>query len=177
MFECVIDSLYTGFIKRSAFWRIQTKKMKEEITNKRRRKMPLDQIDVDKLEEEKGKETEMSFMDHLEELRWRIIRVLGVIVGLGIILFVCRDWLFDTVILGAFDKDFYSYQVFCVFSDWIGISDFLCFTPPAIDIQAIGFAEPFITSIKVAFIAGFFASFPYVFYQFWKLNAFFRVKI
>lgn len=141
--------------------------MKEKITNKRR-KMPLDQVDADKLEKEGSKGPEMSFMDHLEELRWSVIRSLGVIVALGIVLFIFKDWLFDTVILGAFDKDFLSYKMFCDFSAWIGVSGALCFDPPAIEIQAIGFAEPFITSIKVSFIAGFFAAFPYVFLQFWN---------
>ncbi len=130
--------------------------------------MPLDQIDVDKDLSEDGHGPEMSFLEHLEELRWRILRSFGVIVTLGIVLFVVKGWLFDTVILGPFDEDFISYQLFCKFSDMIGISKALCFTPPELDIQAIGFAEPFITSIKVSFIAGFFLAFPYVFYQFWR---------
>lgn len=132
--------------------------------------MPLDQIDVDKqLPPPEGAEQgpEMSFLDHLEELRWRILRSFGVVVGLGVLLFIVKGWLFDTVILGPFNKDFFSYKMFCAFSDTIGISGALCFEPPELGIQAIGFAEPFITSIKVAFISGFFLAFPYVFYQFW----------
>jgi sec-independent protein translocase protein TatC len=44
----------------------------------------------------------------------------------------------------------------------------MCFTPPIFETQAIGFGEAFITSIKVSFIAGFIAAFPYVFYEFWR---------
>ncbi len=130
--------------------------------------MPLDQIDVDKDLTEDGQGPEMSFLDHLEELRGRILKALAAIVTLGVILFVVKGWLFDTVILGPFDEGFFSYKMFCEFSEMIGISKALCFSPPELDIQAIGFAEPFITSIKVAFIAGFFVAFPFVFYQFWK---------
>jgi sec-independent protein translocase protein TatC len=43
----------------------------------------------------------------------------------------------------------------------------MCFTPPEFEKIAIGFAETFIMSIKVCFIAGFFVAFPYVFYQIW----------
>jgi sec-independent protein translocase protein TatC len=141
--------------------------MSEKISYKKN-KMALDQIDVDKDFPADVQGPEMSFMDHLEELRWRIVKSLGVVVVLGIGLFLIKDWLFDTVLLGPFDKDFFSYRMFCAFSDAIGISGALCFEPPALDIQAIGFAEPFVTSIKVAFISGFFLAFPFVFYQFWK---------
>lgn len=141
--------------------------MSEKISSKKN-KMALDQIDVDKDFAEEGHGPEMSFLEHLEELRWRIIRSLGVIVTLGIGLFLVKGWLFETVILGPFNKDFFSYRMFCRFSEMIGASGTLCFSPPDLGIQAIGFAEPFITSIKVAFIAGFFVAFPYVFFQFWR---------
>jgi len=129
--------------------------------------MPLDQIDVDKIGD--GKEvTEMSFLEHLEELRWHIIRSLGVIVVVGIVLFFFKNWLFEQIVFGPTHADFISYQVICNFSQQLGLGESMCFTPPVFEKIAIGFAESFIISIKVAFVAGFLVSFPYVFYEVWS---------
>lgn len=116
---------------------------------------------------QKGEEKEMSFIDHLEELRWHIIRSLIAIVSVGIALFVFRNWLFEVVIFGPTHKDFISYIRICQFSELIGLGESMCFEPPVFKKQAVQFAEAFITSIKVAFIGGFVVAFPYVFYEVW----------
>jgi len=110
----------------------------------------------------------MSFLEHLEELRWHIIRSLVVIVAVGIVLFLFKNWLFETVIFGPTHDGFLSYRVFCRLSNDLGLGDAMCIEPPEFRKQAIGFGESFITSIKVSFIAGFIAAFPYVFYEFWR---------
>ncbi|MEQ8706172.1 MAG: twin-arginine translocase subunit TatC [Phaeodactylibacter sp.] len=129
--------------------------------------MPLDQIDVDKLES--GQESnEMTFLEHLEELRWHIIRSLIAVVGLGIVLFFFQGWLFDTVIFGPTKADFFSYRAICSFSNAVGLGDMMCFVPPDFPKIATGFGEPFIMSIKVCFVMGLIVSFPYVLWEFWK---------
>ena len=124
--------------------------------------MPLDQIDVDNLPAQSGEEAEMSFLDHLEELRWRIIRALGAMVVLGIVFFIAKDWVWDYVLLGVTHDWFPTYQLFCA------LGERLCMTPPDFELQAVGFAEAFILAIKTCFILGFVAAFPYVFYQIWS---------
>lgn len=129
--------------------------------------MPLDQIDVDRLES--GEESqEMSFLEHLEELRWHIIRSLLVIVGLGIVLFLFQGWVFDTVIFGPTKQDFFSYVAICQFSEAVGLGDTMCFYPPDFPKIATGFGEPFIMSIKVSFVMGFIFAFPFVLWEFWR---------
>ncbi len=128
--------------------------------------MPLDQVDVDQLELDDPKE--MSFLEHLEELRWHIIRSLVAIVVVGIVLFLNQKWLFDTVIFGPTHDDFISYRAICDLSHSIGLGDRMCFTPPEFRKQAIGFGESFITSIKVCFVGGFIVAFPYIFREFWR---------
>jgi sec-independent protein translocase protein TatC len=131
--------------------------------------MALDQIDVDKMElDAQGQVKEMSFLEHLEELRWHIIRSLIAIMSAGIILFIFQRWLFDTVIFGPTRKDFLSYRVICDLSNSIGLGDIMCFNPPDFAKIAIGFGEPFIMSIKVSFVMGFIISFPYVLWEVWK---------
>ncbi len=127
--------------------------------------MALDQVDVDQLES--GKD-EMTFLEHLEELRWHIIRSLVAIVSVGIVLFIAQEWLFRQVIFAPTYPDFLSYRAICAFSNQVGLGDRMCFTPPEFEKQAIGFGESFITSIKVSFITGFVVAFPYVFWEFWR---------
>lgn len=132
--------------------------------------MALDQIDVDKLEEgqEQAAGKEMSFLEHLEELRWHIIRSLMVILTLGIVLFLFQKWMFREVIFGPTEPDFLSYRFVCGLSEAIGMGDNLCFTPPVFPKIATGFGEAFIISIKVSFVMGFILSFPYVLWEFWR---------
>lgn len=126
--------------------------------------MALDQVDVDKIEEE----GEMTFLEHLEELRWHIIRSLAAIVIVGIVLFLVQDWLFEYVIFGPTHPDFLSYVAICDLSAYLGLGDYMCLQPPEFRKQAIGFGEAFITSIKVCFISGFIVAFPYVFWEVWR---------
>ena len=132
--------------------------------------MALDQVDVDNLPsgEEDGEEKEMTFLEHLEELRWHIIRAVIAIIVVGIALFVGQQWVFGTVILGPTKPSFFSYQAICSLSELIGLGETMCFKPPEFKLQAIYFGEQFITAIKVSFIGGFIVAFPYVFYEFWR---------
>lgn len=138
--------------------------------------MALDQVDVEQYEWKDGElqpkdGTEMSFLDHLEELRWHIIRSLAAITIAGIVLFVFHDWFFNKVILGPAFNDFASYGWFCDLSKKLSLGEALCMTLPDFKIQAVNFAEQFITTIKMCFIGGFIVAFPYVFYEVWKFVA------
>ena len=62
--------------------------------------MPLDQIAVVEQEQQLEQGGEMSFLDHLEELRWRVIRALGAVVGVGFLFFLFNQTLFDIVVMG-----------------------------------------------------------------------------
>jgi len=130
--------------------------------------MALDQVEVDELDEGKKTGKEMSFMEHLEELRWNIIRSFIVVVSLGIVFFIFKDWLFESVLFAPSRKEFISYQLTCWFSEIMGMGQGMCITPPVFKTQAIGFGEAFITTIMVSFTSGFIVAFPYVFWEFWR---------
>ena len=132
--------------------------------------MALDQVNVDDWElDEHGRpqapqDKEMSFVDHLEELRWHILRALVAIFVGGIGLFIFSDWYFARVLLGPLKSDFISYDFICQLT-----GGNLCLAPEEdIVVQAIGVGEQFITSVKMSFIGGFVVAFPYVFYEFWS---------
>lgn len=110
----------------------------------------------------------MSFFEHLEELRWHILRSLVVITIAGIALFIMQDWFFKEVIFGPTQKNFVSYQAICKLSHAVGLGDKMCFSPPEFKKQAIGFGEAFITSVSISFTAGLILAFPYVFWELWR---------
>ena len=131
--------------------------------------MNVDEWDVD----ENGRpqppeDKEMSFIDHLEELRWHVMKSLVAILIGGIVLFIFKDWYFDKVLFGPNYDDFPSYGFFCRVSEWLGTGSALCMTGPNVVIQATEFGESFITAVKMSFIGGFVIAFPYVFYQIWS---------
>ena len=133
--------------------------------------MALDQVDIDKIDphtRELTAEAEMSFFDHIEELRWHIVKSVAAIIGVGIVIFLLGDAVFQNIIFGPKEEWFLSYRAICNLSNAIGLGDNLCFSPPPFEVQATQFAEAFITHIKVAFIGGFVVAFPYVFYQIWS---------
>jgi len=126
--------------------------------------MALDQVDVDKL----GEEKEMSFLEHLEELRWHIVRSIGAIFIAAIVLFIVQDWFFRKIIMAPTEDGFLSYRLLCRFSNFLGMGDSFCIVPPEFEVIAVGFGEAFITAVKVSIFGGFIVAFPYVLYEVWK---------
>jgi len=111
---------------------------------------------------------EMSFIDHLEALRWHIIRSLLAIIVAAVLIFIKIDWVFDHVILGPIQKDFITYTGLCQFGRWVHMGDSLCMPSVNLKLQANTFGTQFMTSISIAFIGGFIAAFPYVFWELWR---------
>jgi sec-independent protein translocase protein TatC len=111
---------------------------------------------------------EMSFVDHLEELRWHIIRSLLAILILAVIIFIKIQWVFDNVIAGPINPKFVSYRAFCNFSHWLGLGDKLCLPPVSISMQTTTFGGQFFGSFSIAFVGGLIGAFPYIFWEFWR---------
>ena len=63
---------------------------------------------------------EMSFLDHLEELRWHLIRSVIAILIIATLAFVFKDFIFDVLLFGPKKKDFITYKLFCSISQSIG---------------------------------------------------------
>lgn len=110
---------------------------------------------------------EMSFIDHLEALRWHIIRSVLAILVLGTVIFIYRNWVFDYIILGPINPDFVSYSALCKFSHFIHAGDALCLKSFHVDMQTTTYAGQFLSSITIAITGGLLAAFPYIFWEFW----------
>jgi len=111
---------------------------------------------------------EMSFLDHLEELRWHLIRSTLAVVVIAIIAFLMRDFIFDTIIFGPKKDDFPTYGVFCKFSKMLGFSDAFCGGAPEFRIQSRLMAGQFSAHIWTSIWAGFIIGFPFILYEMWK---------
>jgi sec-independent protein translocase protein TatC len=115
-----------------------------------------------------GKEKgEMSFLEHLEELRWHIIRSLLAITAFTIAAFSFKHFLFDIVILGPSKTDFFTNRVLCHLGKVLHTSQ-LCLNTKPIKLQSIEMAGQFLAHIKISVITGLIVACPYVFYEFWR---------
>ncbi len=130
--------------------------------------MPLDQLEIEALDKRKRGDKEMSFFDHLEELRWHIIRSLLAILVLAVALFFMKDFIFNTVIFGPRNPNFITYRVVCALSNMIGLGDNLCFYPKNFELITPDMGELFLTHIKVSAMLGFVVAFPYIFWEVWR---------
>ncbi len=97
----------------------------------------------------------MSFLEHLEELRWRIIKgLIGVLVGL-IIAFVFSDFFVKEVLLGPTRSDFFMYDILRV--------DAINF-----ELQSRRLPGQFFTFWGTLFVMGFVIGSPVFIYQMWS---------
>jgi len=116
----------------------------------------------------KDPNAEMSFIDHLEVLRWHIIRsVVAILVG-AIIVFIYSDFVVDNILFAPTRTDFISARWLCTLGKNIGIGNTLCFEQVDAKFLETTMTGQFIASFTLAFIGGFIVAFPYVFWEFWK---------
>jgi sec-independent protein translocase protein TatC len=127
--------------------------------------MPLDQ-DFDS-EEEDGEGKEMSFISHLEELRWHVIRAGASILVFAILAFVYIEELYHYVIIAPSQPDFWTYGMLCKLSVIVGYED-LCIKALNFKLQAIGMGDQFTMSMTSSVIAGLVFAFPYAFWEIWR---------
>lgn len=110
----------------------------------------------------------MSFIDHLEELRWHLIRSILSIFIVGIFAFIAKSFVFDSILLGPYNINFPTYKALCSLSLQLNLGDSFCFEKMPFTIQNIDLAGQFLTHIKVSILLGFIVSFPYVLWEIWR---------
>jgi sec-independent protein translocase protein TatC len=115
----------------------------------------------------KKEQVEMGFLDHLEVLRWHLIRAFLSIIVFGITAFVFRNFIFDQVILAPKSPTFFTNALMCRFSHYID-APALCINSKPFQIINIKMAGQFSTHIMVSFVAGFIVAFPYIFWEIWR---------
>lgn len=130
-----------------------------------------EQISSKKLKEKKvpkaHDEKEMSFWDHLTELRGTFIRSFTAIFILAIVAFLNKDFIFTDIILAPKEADFFTNRLLCTMGQWVGI-DYFCIQEYGLKIININMSGQFMTHMYISFVAGFVVAIPYIIYQFWK---------
>lgn len=116
----------------------------------------------------KSTAAEMSFIDHLEELRWHIIRaVIAVLVG-AILVFIYVREIVDKILLAPAHDNFITYKWLCAAGQFLHLGGSLCMTGTKVSFISTAMTGQFISSFTVAFVGGFIVAFPYVFWEFWR---------
>jgi sec-independent protein translocase protein TatC len=110
---------------------------------------------------------EMSFIDHLEELRWHVVRAVIAIIVASLIVLFNIDYVVNNIFMGPAHKDFITYRWLCDLGKWMHI-DALCLGDFSIKFQSNAMTEQFLTTFTVGFTSGFILAFPYVFWEIWK---------
>lgn len=111
---------------------------------------------------------EMSFLDHLEELRWHLIRSVLAIVIVATVAFIFKDFIFDVLLFGPKNKDFITYRWFCSISQTLGQGSTFCIEELPFRIQSRTMAGQFSAHLWTSILAGFIVSFPYIIFEFWR---------
>ena len=121
-----------------------------------------------------GKE-EMSFLGHLEALRWHLIRSVIAIIVFAIAAFSAKEFIFDVLIFGPKQSDFATYIWLCKLSYWLHdifpnfiAADSICIGQDMPKLQNITMIGQFMTHIMVSLIVGLIVGFPYIMWEVWR---------
>ncbi|PKB17486.1 twin-arginine translocase subunit TatC [Flavobacterium sp. 5] len=111
---------------------------------------------------------EMSFLDHLEELRWLLVRSTTAVIIMAFVTYFISDYLFDTIIFGPTRPTFFTYRYFCELSHQLGFADSICITEMPFIIQNTEMEGQVNIFVWMCILAGFILSFPYILWEVWK---------
>jgi sec-independent protein translocase protein TatC len=111
---------------------------------------------------------DMSFLDHLEELRWLLVRSTIAVLVMAFATYFVSDYLFETIIFGPTKTDFFTYRYFCDLSHRLGFADSICVTEMPFIIQNTEMEGQVNIFVWICILAGFILSFPFILWEIWK---------
>ena len=106
-------------------------------------------------------EQDMSFLDHLEELRWRIVKSVIAILVLAIAMWFIKEWVIDNIFLSMTKPSFISFHYMCEYLN-------ICIGDIPIKFQSNKVGSQFSYALLMSFVGGFILAFPFVFHQLWS---------
>lgn len=115
-----------------------------------------------------SEKAEMSFLEHLEALRWHLMRAVIAIITLAIVLFFYREIVFDHFLFAPKHPDFWTYRMLCLLSDYLDMGDALCIKELPFELINTELSGQFTMHIWVSFVAGFILAAPYVLWEIWR---------
>lgn len=112
-------------------------------------------------------EREMTFWEHLDELRGSLWRIMIAILVTSIAAFAFKEVLFDDIILAPKSKTFITYRAFCKIGEWLSMPS-LCIDPSQFQLININLAGQFTSHMNISLIAGLIIALPYVLWELWR---------
>lgn len=109
----------------------------------------------------------MSFLDHLGELRWHLVRSSIAVFFFAVVAFLSKEVIFDVIIFGPKQMDFPTYTFFCWLSSSVGGNVF-CFDEMPFELLNMRMSGQFQMHLWVSLVAGVIIAFPYVFWEIWR---------
>ena len=109
----------------------------------------------------------MSFLDHLGELRWHLVRSSIAVFFFAVVAFLSKEVIFDVIIFGPKQIDFPTYTFFCCLSSYVGGNVF-CFDEMPFELLNMRMSGQFQMHLWVSLVAGVIIAFPYVFWEIWR---------
>lgn len=106
-------------------------------------------------------EGQMSFLEHLEELRWRLVRSAVAVVCIGIVIWIFQEWIMENVFMTMKSNDFISFRLMC---QWFGT----CVEDIPVQLQSMTVSGQFGYALMMSFMGGLVLGFPFIFYQIWS---------
>lgn len=114
------------------------------------------------------KASNMSFLEHLEVLRWHIIRSIFVTLIFTILAFIFKNIIFDKILFAIKNPDFLTYKIICKVSGFFGFNDNFCIQDLPFNLINISMSGQFSAHITTSLIVGIIISFPYFVWEMWK---------
>lgn len=116
----------------------------------------------------KEPEKEMSFLEHLEELRWHVVRSIGAILVFTIGAFITAPWIFHNIIFAPARIDFPTFVWLCNLGELLGSGDALCVQQIPFKVQSRFMTGQFSMHIVSSFVIGIIVAFPYITWELWR---------
>jgi sec-independent protein translocase protein TatC len=110
---------------------------------------------------------EMSFLEHLEELRWHIIRSVSLIIIFAILAFIMKDFIFNEVIFKPKMPEFWTNRMMAKLGELVG-SDVLKINNQPLKLISLKMSDQFMLHFMVAIIIGLIAAAPFIFFEIWR---------
>lgn len=124
----------------------------EQSTKKRKKKTP---------------QAEMSFLEHLEELRWHIIRSVVLIAVFAVVAFIMKDFIFNEIIFKPKMPEFWSNRMMAKLGEYVG-SDALNINQQPLKLVSLKMADQFMLHFMVAIVLGLILAAPFIFFEIWR---------
>ena len=107
---------------------------------------------------------EMTFWEHLDELRKVIFRSFAVLIVLMVVFFLCKETVFDGVVLAPLTDGFFVYRWMDRLLGLLGLG---ALEPFRVELVNIDLAAQFFTHVRISFWLAVIVALPFLIYQIW----------